>query len=168
MHQRFRPPTQSELRQLFSEWNQTARAYPRNATIDQLFEEQVRRKPEALAVSFGRSHLTYRQLNERANKLAHHLKKWPSTRGLIAGLCMERCMEMIISLLAILKAGAAYAALDVGLPEERTNELLREMRVPVPPTQEDSLRFNTTFDLTASWTPGSGPGLETDYRRKCR
>ncbi|WP_157697940.1 AMP-binding protein, partial [Caballeronia calidae] len=101
---------------LLERWNDTAAAYPDDVCIHQLFEQQVRRTPDATALVFEDESLTYAQLNARANRLAHHLIGLgvrPETR---VALCMARRAELIVALLAILKAGGAYVPLDPAYP----------------------------------------------------
>ncbi|WP_157697923.1 AMP-binding protein, partial [Caballeronia calidae] len=109
---------------LLERWNDTAAAYPEDVCIHQLFEQQVRRTPEATALVFEGESLTYAQLNARANRLAHHLIGLgvrPETR---VALCMVRSHELIVALLAILKAGGAYVPLDPAYPGERLTHIL--------------------------------------------
>ena len=97
----------AERRQLLLEWNDTARDYPRHRCLHQLFEEQVQRTPDAVAVVFGEQQLTYRELNARANQLARHLRGLGVGPEVLVGICVERSLEMVIGLLGILKAGGA-------------------------------------------------------------
>ncbi|PYJ33551.1 MAG: non-ribosomal peptide synthetase [Verrucomicrobia bacterium] len=121
----------AERHQVLVEWNQTEREYPRNKCIHQLFEEQVERTPEAVAVVFEGKSLTYRELNLRANQLAHHLRTLGVGPDVLVGLCVERSLEMVVALLGILKAGAAYWALEENLPEERLRFLIGDARPKV-------------------------------------
>src|SRR5229473_7813053 len=100
-----------ERRRILVEWNDTAKAVP-EATLTELFEQQVERTPEAVAVVFEDQHLTYRQLNERANQLAHYLRALGVGPEVLVGICVERSLEMVVGLLGILKAGGAYVPLD--------------------------------------------------------
>jgi len=125
-----------ERRQLLEEWNATARAYPRERCIHQLFEEQVERTPGAVAVISETKRLTYRELNERANQLAHHLRGLGVGAETLVGLCVERSLEMIVGLLGILKAGGAYLPLDPNYPKERLRSMLEDAGVKVILTQE--------------------------------
>ncbi|MGB3294683.1 MAG: amino acid adenylation domain-containing protein [Phormidesmis sp.] len=90
-----------------------------NASIHQLVEEQVLRTPDAVAVSFQDQHLTYQQLNQRANQLAHYLRELGIETEMLVGVCVERSLEMVVTLLGILKAGGAYVPLDPSYPKER-------------------------------------------------
>jgi len=94
-----------ERHQLLVEWNHTVRAYPREKCIHQLFESQVERTPNAVAVVWENQQLTYRELNQRANQLANYLKSLGVKPELLVGICIERSLEMIVGLLGILKAG---------------------------------------------------------------
>jgi amino acid adenylation domain-containing protein len=104
--------------------------------IHQLFETQVEQTPDALAVVFENQQLTYRQLNQRANQLAHHLRSLGVAPEVLVGICMERSLEMVVGLLGILKAGGAYVPLDPGYPLERLTFILEDTQTPVMLTQE--------------------------------
>ncbi|WP_275937577.1 AMP-binding protein, partial [Nannocystis exedens] len=96
--------TSDELRQLAG-WNDTAVAYPPARCIHELFEDQAARTPDAVALVFGDRQLTYRELDERSNQLAHHLRGLGVGPEVLVALCVERSLEMVVGLLAILKAG---------------------------------------------------------------
>jgi amino acid adenylation domain-containing protein len=118
--------TQAERQRLLVEWNQTAVAYPKDQCVHQLFEEQVERTPDATAVAFKDKRMTYRQLNERANQLAHYLQKLDVGPDTLVGICVERSLEMVVGLLGILKAGGAYVPLDPAYPAERLAYMLED------------------------------------------
>jgi amino acid adenylation domain-containing protein len=118
----------AERQQLLVGWNQTQRDYPRNKCVHELFEEQVERAPEATAVVFEDQRLTYRELNERANRLARRLQKLGVGPDTLVGVCMERSLEMVAGLLGILKAGGAYVPLDPEYPKERLAFMLEDAR----------------------------------------
>ncbi|HEX6747842.1 MAG TPA: amino acid adenylation domain-containing protein, partial [Longimicrobium sp.] len=120
-------------------WNGTEAEYPADRCIHSLFETQAARTPGAVAVRFEEESLTYRELNERANRLAHHLRRRGVGPEVRVGICLERSLEMVVSLLAVLKAGGAYVPLDPGYPAERLAFVLADAAVPVLVTQE-SLR----------------------------
>ena len=107
--------TEAERHQLLVEWNDTKTDYPRDVCVHQLFEAQVERTPDAVAVVFEGQELSYRELNARANQLAHYLRKRGVGPEVLVGICMERSPEMVVGLLAILKAGGAYVPLDAGV-----------------------------------------------------
>src|SRR6185295_7435857 len=100
--------TEAERRRLVYEWNRTGRDYPANKFVPQLFEEQVERSPEAAAVSDEGKTLTYADLNARANQLAHQLRDMGIGKEMHVGLLADRSTDMIVGLLGILKAGAAF------------------------------------------------------------
>ncbi|BAT53519.1 amino acid adenylation domain-containing protein [Nostoc sp. NIES-3756] len=131
--------TKPEQQQLLVEWNDTAAKYPAHKCIHQLFEEQVERTPDAVAVVFENQQLTYQQLNTRANSLAHYLKSLAVGADVLVGLCVERSLEMIVGLLGILKAGGAYLPLDPDYPTERLAYMLNDSQVQVLLTQEKLL-----------------------------
>jgi amino acid adenylation domain-containing protein len=123
--------SRAERHHLLLEWNDTGRGRPPKATIHQLVEEQAARTPDAVAVLFGDERLTYAELNVRADGLADRLLALGVRPEVCVGLLAERSPEMIVALLAILKAGAAYAPLDPELPAERLAFLLDDLRPPV-------------------------------------
>jgi aspartate racemase len=125
----------AERHQLSVEWNDTEREYPSERSIDQLFEAQAERTPDEPAVVFDSQQLTYRELNERANRLARHLKAFGVGADVLVGICMERSVEMVVGLLAILKAGGAYVPLDPSYPKERLAFMLHDCGAPVLITQ---------------------------------
>ncbi|MEH2140432.1 amino acid adenylation domain-containing protein [Nostoc sp.] len=121
--------TAAEQRQLLV-WNNTQTDYP-NKCIAQLFEEQVERTPDVVAVSFQSQQLTYQQLNCQANQLAHHLLKLGVKPEVRVGICVERSLLMVVGLLAILKAGGAYVPLDPRSPQERLTYMLSNSQASV-------------------------------------
>jgi amino acid adenylation domain-containing protein len=122
---------EAERRQQLVEWNATQTEYPSELCIHQLFEAQTARTPDACAVICQGQQLTYRELNERANRLAHYLRKLGVKAESIVGLCMEQSTEMMVAMLGILKAGGAYLPLDPSYPVERLNFLLEDARVGI-------------------------------------
>lgn len=142
--------TEAERRQLLVEWNNTGTDYPKDRCLHQLFEAQVERTPDAIAVAldphpqgaFGGNgggpdqQLTYRELNQRANQLAHYLQTLGVGADMPVGICVERSLEMVVGLLGILKAGGAYVPLDPTHPQERLNFILDNSHVPLVLTQQ--------------------------------
>ena len=118
-----------------TEWNDTQTDYPKDKTIHQLFEEQVKKIPNDTAVIFEDQVLTYQQLNEKANQLAHYLRAQGVGSETLVAIGVERSLEMIIGLLAILKAGGAYIPLDPTYPEDRLQFMLEDTRASVLITQ---------------------------------
>jgi amino acid adenylation domain-containing protein/non-ribosomal peptide synthase protein (TIGR01720 family) len=131
--------TEVERHQLLVEWNNTQIEYPQDKSIHQLFEAQVELTPEVVAVVFDEQHLTYRELNQRANQLAHYLQTLGVGKETLVGIYVERSLEMIVGLLGILKAGSAYVPLDPGYPVERLNFMLSDSQVSVLLTQQKLL-----------------------------
>ncbi|MDQ3257842.1 MAG: amino acid adenylation domain-containing protein, partial [Acidobacteriota bacterium] len=123
-------------RQLVSEWNATTVPFARHLCIHELFEAQAERTPEASAVVFEDERITYRELNERANQLAHHLRRLDVGASAIVGLLVERSVEMMVSLLGILKAGAAYLPLNTEHPGARLLHQLTDAGAAVLVTHE--------------------------------
>lgn len=115
-----------ERHQLLVEWNDTQADYPADKCVHHLFEEQVERFPDNIAAVFGDEQLTYRELNQRANQLAHHLQTLGVGPEVLVGLCVERSLEMVVGLLGILKAGGAYIPLDPNYPPERLAMMLTD------------------------------------------
>ncbi|UKO99560.1 class I SAM-dependent methyltransferase [Nostoc sp. UHCC 0870] len=121
---------------LLAAWNNTTANYPEHLCIHQLFEAQVEKTPEAIAVIFEDQQLTYQELNQRTNQLAHHLQSLGVGPEVLVGLCVERCLEMVVGVLAILKAGGAYLPLDYTYPQDRLTFMLQDAQIPVLLTQE--------------------------------
>ncbi len=120
-----------EQKRLLVEFNDTEVEYPKGKCIHQLFEEQVERTPNNVAVVFRDLRLTYAQLNARANQLAHYLCTLGVGPEVPVGICMERCPEMLVGILGIIKAGGAYVPLDPEYPTERLAFVLEDTRTPV-------------------------------------
>ncbi|MFC1712466.1 amino acid adenylation domain-containing protein [Candidatus Poribacteria bacterium] len=131
--------TEPERHQLLVEWNDTQTEYPEDKCIHQLFEAQVERAPDAVAVVLGDRQLTYRELNVRANQLAHHVIKCGVGPDILVGVCMERSLELVVGLLGILKAGGAYVPLDPSYPKERLSFMLEDSQVSVLLSQAELL-----------------------------
>lgn len=119
--------------------NDTQVDYPQDFCIHQLFEEQVERTPDAVAVVFENQQLTYHQLNSRANQLAHYLRSLGVGADVLVGICVERSLEMVVGLLGILKAGGAYVPLDPEYPQDRLSFMLEDAQVQVLLTQQQLL-----------------------------
>ncbi len=126
----------AERRQLLVQWNDTKVDYPPCACIQEPFEVQAAQTPDRVAVVFERQTLSYGELNRRANQLAHHLKGLGVGPNVLVGLCVKRSLEMVVGLLGILKAGAAYVPMDPGYPKERLQYILEDSKASVVLTQE--------------------------------
>ncbi|RPK10893.1 non-ribosomal peptide synthetase [Priestia endophytica] len=128
--------TETEQKQLLEEWNDNAISYPRENVIHKLFEEQVNRTPDKMAVVDENQQLTYRELNEKANQLAHYLQKCGIGAESLVGLYFHRSVEMVVGLMGIWKAGAAYVPLDPSYPESRLRYILDDTGIQVLVTNE--------------------------------
>ncbi|HWH70853.1 MAG TPA: condensation domain-containing protein, partial [Candidatus Sulfotelmatobacter sp.] len=123
--------TSVERQQLLVGWNQTANVYERERCVQEVFEAQAAKTPEAIALAFAGQQLTYGELNRRANQLAWRLRACGVGPDLLVGVCLERSWELIIAMLAILKAGGAYLPLDRTYPKERLAFMLEDAGAPV-------------------------------------
>jgi amino acid adenylation domain-containing protein/thioester reductase-like protein len=150
----------AERRRVIELFNKTQVIYPHSKTIQEMFEEQVERTPHELAVVHGEQHLTYRQLNCRANQLARYLVKSGVGPECFVGLCVERDIEMVIGILGILKAGGAYVPLDPNYPAARLDYMLhdtapkalvvqRHLKGRLPPTSIDVVSLDEDWDQIA-------------------
>ncbi|WP_244898598.1 amino acid adenylation domain-containing protein, partial [Paenibacillus algorifonticola] len=139
---------ESEKQQLLHAFNETSTEYPRERTIHQLFEEQAERIPEAVAVVYEQEHLTYRELNERSNRLARTLRARGVQANELVGLMAERSLEMIVGIMAILKAGGAYVPIDPEYPEERIRYMLEDSGAQVLLAQRD---LQTRASFGGAW-----------------
>ncbi len=128
--------TAAQQHQLLVEWNDTQADYPLEQCVHELFEVQSLNTPDAVAVVFENQRLTYRELNERANKIAHYLRTLGVGPDVLVGICMERSLEMVVGLLGILKAGGAYVPLDPNYPQERLSDMLEDASASVLLTQQ--------------------------------
>jgi len=111
--------------------------YPADRCIHEAFETQVERIPDAVAVRYGRQQLSYRELSQRANQLAHHLRELGVGPEVRVALCLEPSLDLIVGILAVLKAGGVYVPLDPSYPQERLAFMLQDARAPVLVTQQD-------------------------------
>ena len=123
--------TEDEKQQILKQWNNTNVDYQNDATIQQLIKQQVDKTPDAIALVFNEHKLTYRELNKRANQLAHHLISEGVRPETLIGICLERSLEMVIAILGVLKSGAAYVPLDPAHPVARLKDILNDAQVPL-------------------------------------
>jgi amino acid adenylation domain-containing protein len=147
--------TTDERDRLVKDWNATRVPYPTEMKVHELFEEQAARTPNRVAVVFGKEQLTYRQLDERANQLAHYLQAFGAGPDKKVGLFVERSAEMIVGLLGILKSGACYVPLDPSHPKPRIDYILGEADSPILVTQKSLVNGLTSSArlllLDADW-----------------
>jgi amino acid adenylation domain-containing protein len=147
----------AERDQLLASCNETQTDYSDYKCIHELFEEQVERTPNAVAVVFEGQQLTYAELNSRANQLAHYLQSLELKLEDKIGVCIERSPLMVIAILAILKAGGAYVPLDIAYPSERLAFMLENVQCPIILTQNhlsDRLPVNNSqrlIDIDSKW-----------------
>ncbi|WP_437832128.1 amino acid adenylation domain-containing protein [Sorangium sp. So ce1153] len=124
-------PGELESRRVVKEWNATERAYPDERRVHELFEAQVERTPDAVAVIFDEKRLSYRELNQRANQVAHALRRRGVAPDGLVAIAAERSVEMVVGLLGILKAGGAYVPIDPEYPADRIAFMLEDAAAPV-------------------------------------
>ena len=129
--------TETERQCLLQEWNHTVTEYPRDRCIHQLFEAQAARHSDKVALSFGQRTLTYRELNERADQLAQHLTQTGAAPDVLIGICLDRSPELVIAVLGVLKAGAAYVPIDPTYPADRIAFMLEDAAVKILVTQKN-------------------------------
>lgn len=137
--------TPDEKKKLLYTFNNTKMDYPKDKTISQLFEEQVEKTPDNIAVVFGDQQLTYRELNERANSLANYLRNNKISRNDIVGIMVNRSLEMLVAILAVLKSGACYIPIDPEYPQDRIEYMLNNSNAKMLLTFK-KLESKVTFD----------------------
>ncbi|EAZ88188.1 non-ribosomal peptide synthetase, partial [Crocosphaera chwakensis] len=148
--------TPSEKYKILYEWNQTQTNYNQDKCIHQLFEEQVERTPDAVAVVYEEEQLTYQELNQKANQLANYLQTLGVSNGKFIGLFLEPSLNRIIGLLGILKAGGIYLPLDPTYPQERLNFMIEDSKISILLTQKYlnpklSIKSSKTINLDTDW-----------------
>ena len=150
--------TEVEKQQLLVDWNDTKREYPKDKCIHELFEKQVERSPDAVAVVFEDQQLSYRELNLQGNQLAHYLRNLGVGPESLVGICMERSLEMVVGILGIHKAGGAYVPLDPLYPKERLAFMLEDAQPKVLLTQSELL------SRLPEMTDDRGPATDEERR----
>jgi amino acid adenylation domain-containing protein len=133
-------------KQILTDWNDTSASYPKDKTIYQLFEQQVKKNPDNIAIVFEDQKLSYKELNQKSNQLARFIRakykkqnKKDLTPDSLIGLCIERSLDMIIGILGILKAGGAYVPLDPDYPQDRLEYMIEDSHEGLIITQKDIL-----------------------------
>jgi len=165
--------TTPERQWLVKDRNATRTDYPRDRRIHELFEVQAGQTPEAIALVHDATQWTYDELNRKANRLAHSLRRLGVGRGVLVGVFMQRSPEMVMALLAILKAGGAYVPLDLSSPADRIDSMLRDAAAPVVITQSALLDrcatraartvcLDSAHDATLEAEPEANPGVSGD------
>jgi amino acid adenylation domain-containing protein len=159
-------------RRLLAEWNETRQPYPHDRCAHELFEAQVERTPDSPAVVFQGRSLSYRELNERANRLARHLRASGVAPESRVGILLERSMEMVVALLGVLKAGGAYLPLDPDYPGDRLAFMLqdagvrllltqRRLRASLPDYDGDIFCVEDEREWSAEYSPENLPAAAT-------
>jgi amino acid adenylation domain-containing protein len=149
--------TEGERRRIMKEWNNTRVDYPQDRLIHQIFEARVEKNSDDIAIAFEGQRLTYRELNQRSNQLAHYLQSLGVGPESIVGIAVERSIEMIVGLYGILKAGGAYLPIDPTYPADRVAYMMEDAKVPVlltqqrlldklPPHEVRTIRLDTDWD----------------------
>ena len=147
----------AEEKQILNDWNKTSRDYPIDGCLHHYFEKQVEKSADSVAIEFEQDCLTYAELNSQANKLARFLRAKGVTTESKVGICMERSIDMVVSIYAILKAGGGYVPLDPEYPESRLNFMLDDINAPVILAQRKLHKVlpenqAEVIDLQASWS----------------
>jgi non-ribosomal peptide synthetase component F len=140
--------------QQLATWNQTASDYPRTVTLHELFEQQVLKSPNAIAIVDQAEQLTYQELNQRSNQLAHYLQTQGVTTETLVAVCLERSVDLMVSVLAILKAGGAYLPLNPSYPRDRLGFILSDSQATV---------LLTRHDLLTNLPSSSATRIDLDY-----
>ena len=170
--------SETERRQLLTQWNDTGVEYPSNSCIHELFEAQARRTPNAVALVFEGHSLTYRELNEQANRVARYVREAGVESGELVGLLMPRSLRMVAGLLGILKTGAAYLPLDERFPAERLSFMLTDSdaRIVLSDTEWDKIDDSAedldrdvssdqrAYVIYTSGSTGQPKGVEVSHR----
>ncbi len=128
--------TPLEKQQILVDWNRTRAAYPEDQCLHQLFASRAAQSPDAIAVIDAREQLTYREVNERANRLAHYLQHLGVQPEQFVGICLDRGVDMLVALFGVMKAGAAYLPLDPAFPRDRLRFMLADADVKILLTRE--------------------------------
>jgi amino acid adenylation domain-containing protein len=161
--------TEDQLQQILVTWNATETTYPRELSIQQVFEQQVKQTPDAVALVAGNDSLTYSELNEKANQLAHFLLKSGIKRGDRVAVSLNRSLEVVVSLIAILKVGAAYVPVDPSYPASRLAFLIQDSQAKVLLTQRAIAAALPTLDTNIVVLDQDWPliALEAQHNMDC-
>jgi amino acid adenylation domain-containing protein len=151
----------AERDQLLFGWNDTRSEFPQ-ICANELFEQRVARDPEAIALKFREQQVSYRELNERANRLAHHLRRRGVGPNVLVGICLDRSPEMVVALLAVWKAGGAYVPLDPAYPAERLSFMIGDAQTSVLLTEEKYRRLFASVGENAIYLDSVLPMLSRE------
>ncbi|MDT7041516.1 non-ribosomal peptide synthetase [Candidatus Nitronereus thalassa] len=150
--------TEAERQQLLVDWNDTVADHSSECLLQQMFESQAKRTSDRVAIVCGEVSLTYSELNQQANKVAHHLRKLGIVSESLVGIFLDRSVDMLIALLGVLKAGGAYVPLDPAYPEDRVLAMLKDSQVPLVLTQDSLLSRLPTFSSISNGSARSYAG----------
>jgi amino acid adenylation domain-containing protein len=148
----------NEQQKVLVEWNQTSREFPSQLCLHELVEAQAKRTPDAIAVACKGESLTYRELDCRANRLAHRLRKMGVGSEVLVGTCIERSVEMLVSVLGILKAGGAYVPLDPAYPRDRLKYMIEDSRMVALIAQKRTME-SAVEGIGIIWLDKDGPEI---------
>ena len=158
---------EAEYRQVVEEWNQTAVPFPDTSCIHEMFEHEAEQRPNAIAVEFDQENVTYRELNRRANALAHKLRQEGVGPEVFVGVMLERSVELIVSLLAVAKAGGVYVPLNLAEPSPRVRFILKDAGISILVTSKqiaDSMPDTTKLNVVCVDTDEfRNPEIEFGY-----
>jgi len=160
---------EEEERKILTEWNDTYCEFIDDKCIHQLFEEQVKKVPDVVAIVFEDRQLTYGQLNAKANQLAHYLRSQGVGPEVLVGVCVERSLEMVLGILGILKAGGAYVPIDPGYPQERITFMLEDAQPAlsmihsathkVLPEDKRTINMDSEWETIAQYSEDNPPNI---------
>lgn len=139
--------TENETKLILEDFNQTDAQYPTDKTVVDLFEEQVEKTPDHIAVKYGEETITYRELNKKANKIANRLRTEGIGREDYVALYVERSIEMIVGIYAVMKAGAAYVPINLSYPKERVQFILKDCNAKVLLTGKEVENIETEIPM---------------------
>jgi amino acid adenylation domain-containing protein len=159
---------ESQRKQVLYEWNDTRADFP-DLCAHELFEQQVARDPDAVALIGGEKNLTYGELNRRSNQVAHYLRKRGVGPDVLVGVCLRRSPEMVVALLGVWKSGGAYVPLDSSYPEDRLEFMVSDAAVQVLLTEESCRRLFNSMDEKTVCLDSDWPAiaLEADGNLDC-
>lgn len=152
--------TSTERQQLLIDWNNTQQNYP-DKCIQQIFEEQVNNNPNAIALTHNNNQLTYQQLNEQSNQLAHYLQNLGVAPDVLVGICLEKSPLIIVAILGILKAGGAYLPIDPEYPKARSRFMLEDSQITILLTQKSL--FTQTWEHKLVFIDDNAIALQNKY-----
>ena len=146
--------SEEEREQVVRGWNRTEKEYPRDRCVHELFAEQAARTPDATAIVFANDSLTYSELDARANQLAHHLRDLGAGPDVLVGVQVERSLDMVVAVLGVQKAGAAYVPLDPAYPVDRIRLMVEDSGAPIVVTQAHLRDATSSYEAEIVYIDG--------------